>query len=395
MTRRVRIGVVVGEPSGDLLAAGLLAAMRRSMPGLEAEGIGGPQLARTGFNSLFAMDRLSFMCDVSQLAGRLFELWVLRRRLREHFLEHRPDVFIGVDAPEFNLGLEESLHAHGIRTVHYVSPSVWAWRRYRVRRMARALDRLLILLPFEEEFYQHTDVCARYVGHPVVDRILNDPAAQVGSVAAARAALGLPADGQWVALLPGSRSSELRQLTTPFLQTAAWCLQRNPELRFISSLVGAADVQRLRQERDRQYPGLPLQVFHNRMSEVMCAADAVLLASGTATLEGLLLERPMVVAYRMPWLSYALLRCLVSVRHIALPNLLAGQRLVPEFMQRQVRPEVLGSALLHWLNTPQAVRRLQEQFRGVRDQLGRGADQRAADAVLELLPPVATAGRER
>ena len=381
----MRVGIVAGEPSADLLAAGLLTALRRAVPGLHAEGIGGPHMVRAGFTSLFPMERLSFMCDLPRLVGRLAGLWQLRRSLRRHFLAHRPDVFIGVDAPDFNLGLEEMLRAGGLRTMHYVSPSVWAWRRYRVRQVARAVDRLLVLFPFEEEFYQGTGVSARCVGHPVVDRIQESRGD--GSAAGARAALGLPADGRWLALLPGSRVNELQGLVRPFLETAAWCRERVPELRCVAGLVSEADARTLLRERDRLCPGLPLWTYAGRTPTVLRAADVVLLASGTATLEGMLLERPMVVAYRMNRISYAVFRSLISVRHIALPNLLAQEQLVPEFLQQQVCPAQLGPALLHWLNTPQAVARFRQRCCKLRAALGGGADQRAADAVLELLAP--------
>ena len=384
----MRLGIVAGEPSGDLLAAGLLTALRGAVPTLRAEGIGGPHMARAGFTSLFPMERLSFMCDLSRLAGRLAGLWQLRRRLRAHFLAHRPDVFIGVDAPEFNLDLEQALRAGGLRTVHYVSPSVWAWRRGRVRKVARAVDRLLVLFPFEEGYYRDTGIRVHCVGHPAVDRMR----AARCSPAAARAALGLPAGGRWVALLPGSRANELQRLSRPFLETAAWCRARVPDLRFIAALVSDADARAFLQERDRHCPGLPLWAFAGRTPQALCAADAALLASGTAALEALLLERPMVVAYRMSWPSYALARCLVRLQYFSLPNLLAGEALVPEFLQQGVCAERLGPALLRWLHEPPEVARLQQRFRVIQDALGTTADRRAADAVLELLAAAPAAG---
>lgn len=381
----MRVGIVAGEPSGDLLAAGLLTALRRAVPDLQAEGIGGPHMMRAGFTSLFPMDRLSFMGSLQQLATRLAELWQMRRRLCEHFLAHRPDLFIGVDAPDFNLGLEEKLHAGGLRTVHYVSPSVWAWRRYRVRQIARAVDRLLLLFPFEEEFYQGTGVNVRYVGHPLADRIRGNGADL--SSGSARAALGMPADGRCIALLPGSRAGEMQRLTRPFLETAAWCHTRMPGLRFAAALVSNDAARAFLAARDRLCPGLPLRVYSERTPEVLRAADAALIASGTAALESLLLGCPMVVSYRLGWPSYALASALVSRQGICLPNLLAQEELVPVLLQHQARPDQLGPALLHWLDTPPAVAHFRQRSRELLSALGRDVDQRAAAAVLELLEP--------
>lgn len=381
----MRVGIVAGEPSGDLLAAGLLTALRRTVPGLQAEGIGGPHMMRAGFTSLFPMERLSFMGNLQQLIPQMAELWRMRRRLCEHFLTHRPDLFIGVDAPDFNLDLEEKLRAGGLRTMHYVSPSVWAWRRYRVRQIARAVDRLLLLFPFEEEFYQGTGVSVRYVGHPLAERVRGSGGEL--SLTAARATLGLPADGRCIALLPGSRTGEMQYLARPFLETAAWCHARVPELRFAAALVSKDAVRTFLAERDRLCPGLPLWVYSERTPEVLRAADAALIASGTAALESLLLECPMVVSYRLNWLSYTLASFLVSSQHICLPNLLAQEQLVPVFLQHRARPDQLGPALLHWLDTPPAVAHFRRRSRELRSALECNADQRAATAVLELLAP--------
>jgi lipid-A-disaccharide synthase len=323
------------------------------------------------------MERLSVVGLVEGLR-RAPELLPARRRLAERWRASPPDVFVGVDAPDFNLGLERRLRAGGVPTVHYVSPSVWAWRRYRVRKVARAVDRLLVLFPFEADFYDRHDVPVRYVGHPVADRIPMEP-----EPSQARQALGLPGGGEWVALLPGSRLGEVARLAGPLLGAAQWLRARRPGLGFL--VPAASPETRVLIEKALQGRDLPLRLFDGQSRTVMAAADVVLLASGTATLEALLLKRPMVVTYRLSPLTYALARRLVRVRHVALPNLLAGRELVPELLQDRATPEALGAAVLRYLETPGAVAALQDSFREIHRALRRGADERAAEAVLGLL----------
>jgi lipid-A-disaccharide synthase len=372
----LRLAVVAGELSGDLLGAGLLRALRARLGGLECEGVCGPGLEEAGCSGLYPMERLSVVGLVEGLR-RVPELLPARRRLVARWASQPPDVFVGVDAPDFNLGLERRLRARGVPTVHYVSPSVWAWRRYRMRKVARAVDRLLVLFPFEADFYERHGVPVRYVGHPLADRIPLEP-----DVAQARRELGLP-DGEWVALLPGSRVSEVARLAGPLVGAAHWLHARRPGLGFLVP-AASAETRAVLQEA-LQGQDLPLRVFDGQSRTVMAAADAVLLASGTATLEALLLKRPMVVTYRLSPVTYAIAKRLVRVRHVALPNLLAGRDLVPELLQDRATPEGLGAAVLRYLEEPAAVAALQASFREIHQALRRGADDRAAEAVLELL----------
>ncbi|HKJ10567.1 MAG TPA: lipid-A-disaccharide synthase, partial [Gammaproteobacteria bacterium] len=332
----IRIGIVAGEPSGDLLAADLMRAVHERVPDAVFEGVAGPRMIEAGCRALYPLERLSVMGLVEPLK-HLPGLLKMRRGLRRHFMAERPDLFIGVDAPDFNLSLEASLKAAGIPTVHYVSPSVWAWRRYRLHKIARAVDRMLTLFPFEADFYREHGVRVSFVGHPLADLIPADIDSR-----AARRDLGLAEQGPLIALLPGSRESEVARLAQPFVETAAWCLKRRPELRFVAAFASAATRQLFEQAQARWAPSLPITLIDGRSREAMCAADAVLLASGTATLEALLLKRPMVVAYRLAPLTYWLARRLVRTRYYSLPNLLAGRRLVPEITQHEVIADVLG-----------------------------------------------------
>ncbi len=372
-----RIVLVAGEASGDLLGADLVDALRRRLPQARFEGVAGPRMTAQGVDALYGAERLAVMGLVEPLA-RLPELLGIRRALIRRWRRDPPAVFIGIDAPDFNLGLAGALRRAGIPTVHYVSPSVWAWRRYRLRKIARAVDLMLTLFPFEARFYEDHGIPVRFVGHPLADRfpIKPDPAQ-------ARRSLGLEEHHHYLALLPGSRQSELRALAGVMQRTAAWLHTRRPELRFLVPLINRQAREIWEAERTRLSLDLPFRLFDGRSREVMEAADAVLLASGTATLEAMLLKRPMVVTYRMHPLSYHLYSRLVNVDHVALPNLLAGEALVPELLQDQATPERLGEAVLQALETGAGP--LVEPFTALHRQLSQDASARAADAVVELL----------
>lgn len=375
----MRIGIVAGEASGDFLAAGLIAALRKRVPGLHAEGVAGPHMKAAGCEVLCPVEKLAVMGLVEVLA-HYRELHALRRRLIRHFIENPPDVFIGVDAPDFNLGLERALRRAGTRTVHYVSPTVWAWRRYRLRRMAGSVDLVLTLYPFEEAVYREARVPAVCVGHPLADRIPEQPDRD-----AARARLGLEGGQPLVALLPGSRVTEVARLADAFLGAAAFIAGRRPEVSFAASFISDRTESLFRERLARSgVAGLPLHIFRGRSHDVLEASDAALLASGTAALEAMLFKRPMVVAYRMHWLTFRVLKALVSVRHAAMPNLLAGRTVVPELLQDDCTPERLGAAVLRWLEEPAAVEELSKTFSDIHGDLRRGASDRAADAILGL-----------
>ncbi|MEQ6342639.1 MAG: lipid-A-disaccharide synthase [Gammaproteobacteria bacterium] len=377
----IRIGIVAGEASGDLLGAGLIRAIKARFPDAVIEGIAGPAMIAQGATALYPLERLSVM-GIVEVLGRFRELHAMRASLLRHFLENPPDVFVGIDAPDFTLGLERKLKDAGIPTVHYVSPSVWAWRQWRIRKIARSTDLMLTLLPFEARFYEEHHVPVRFVGHPLAEMIppLADPQA-------ARAALGLPSRGEIVALLPGSRMSEINFLAAIFIQAAVWCVRQRPGLQFVIPLATPATRERFTEILNSVAPDLPVTVFEGRSREVMAAADVVLLASGTATLEAMLLKRPMVMAYRLAPLTYWLAKRLVKIPYFSLPNLLAAKPLVPEFIQDAATPENLGHAILDYLIHPASAVALQETFAGIHASLRQGADQQAADAVLSLISP--------
>jgi lipid-A-disaccharide synthase len=363
----MRIAIVAGETSGDRLAAGLISGLRRHCPDLQVEGVAGPRMIEAGCRPLYPLERLAVM-GVVEVMKRYRELHGMRRRLIEHFLAHPPDVFIGVDAPEFNLDLELALREAGVRTVHYVSPQVWAWREGRLAKIAKAVGLMLTLFPFEEVYYQR---------HGVAVPLEMDKKDL-------RESLGLPLEKTLVAVLPGSRANEWRYHTEPFIETARWLHQRAPEVHFVVAAPSTHGRQRFEEALQRLGPELPVSLYDGQSREVIGASDVVLTVSGTATLETLLLKRPMVVAYRMGPLSYLIARALVRVPYIALPNLLAGRQVVPELIQADVRPDRLGAEILDWLNQPERVSALEEEFSRIHQTLRHSANEAAAEAVWEF-----------
>lgn len=376
----MRIGIVVGEPSGDLLGAGVIRALRAQLPQAVFEGIGGTEMGTNGFHSFFPLETLSVM-GLTEVIKHIQRIKNCRKQLIKHFLENPPAVFIGIDAPDFNLSLEQTLKSALIPTVHYVSPSVWAWRQYRLKKIRRACDLMLTLFPFEADYYQRYQIPVKFVGHPFADAL---PLQGIDKKSA-RLQLNLPTEGTFIALLPGSRRTEIRQLSKPFLQTAQWLSTRCPTLKFIVPFINA-DTQTLFIEQMADLNvDLPMTLVRGHSQTAMAAADVILSASGTATLEALLLKRPLVVAYRLSPLTYWLAKRLVNIPWFSLPNLLAGERLVPEFLQNQVIPEQLGRAVLHWLEQPTQVDLLNARFLTLHQQLRQGADCQVAQAVLCLI----------
>ncbi len=381
--KTLRIGIVAGEASGDILGAGLIRALREHCGELVVEGIGGPLMLAEGCRSFFAQDRLAVMGLIEPLK-RLPELLHIRRSLREHFIANPPDVFIGIDSPDFNLSLEQSLREAGIRTVHYVSPSVWAWRQGRLKKIARAVDLVLTLFPFEEKFYrehasEYPGLRAVCVGHPLADSI-----AMEADVIAARAQLDFSVGSQAVALLPGSRAGEVARMGRLFLDVARWCLHERPDLCFIMPAANLAREQQLRAILV-DYADVPVRLVTGQSQLCMAASDAVLMASGTTTLEAMLLKKPMVVAYKMAALSYAIISRLLKVPYVALPNLLADEKLVPELLQGEATVENLGKALLVTLNDDVRAGQLQRRFSELHHAIRRDASRTAAVAILSLL----------
>ena len=375
------IGLVAGESSGDTLGAALLEALRARVGNIEAFGIAGPRMRAAGCEVWADSHELAVMGLVEPLA-HLPRLFALRRRLVRDMVRRRPQVFVGIDAPAFNIGLEAKLRAQDIPTVQYVSPQVWAWRQGRVRSIAAACDLVLCLFPFETGFYSEHGVRAEFVGHPLADQIPLET-----DRALARKALGLSSQATVIALLPGSRLGEVRRLGEDFLRAAVWLQAQRPDLTFIAPMASQRVRAVFAAQRERVAPALALQLFDGQAQQLLIAANAVLVASGTATLETLLIRRPMVVAYRFSALTAFLLRSLglVKVSHFSQPNLLTGKALVPEFLQEQVNGPALGKALLKQLTDGAAKQVLQEEFLKVHRQLRVGAADRAAQAILNLL----------
>lgn len=370
---RLRIALVAGEASGDILGAGLMRALKSRHPDIDFIGVGGPLMEAEGMASYFPMERLSVM-GLVEVLGRLRELLKRRKALVQTLIAEKPDVFIGIDAPDFTLNIELQLRRAGIKTVHYVSPSVWAWRQKRVLKIREGCDLMLTLLPFEARFYEEKGVPVRFVGHTLADTIPLE-----ADKAAARSELGLP-EGPLVALMPGSRGSEVGKLGGLFLDAAQKIRESRPDVRFVLPCANAArreQVEQLLEGRD-----LPVTLLDGRSHVALAACDAVLIASGTATLEALLYKRPMVVAYRLAPVTYWILKRLVKSPYVSLPNLLAQRMLVPELLQDAATPEALAQALLPLLGAGEEQTR---SFDQIHRSLRLDASNQAADAVLGLI----------
>ncbi|NRB56514.1 MAG: lipid-A-disaccharide synthase, partial [Salinicola sp.] len=365
---------------GDILGAGLMVALKRRHADIEFRGIGGPRMQAQGLDSLYPLETLSVM-GLVEVLKHLPGLVKVRRHLKRDALAWRPDIMVGIDAPDFNIGLERQLHDQGVRTAHYVSPSVWAWRQGRVKTIAKAVDGMLTFLPFEADFYAEHRVPVAYVGHPLADEL-----PLVNDRGAARRELGLAPDVPTLAVLPGSRGNEIRFLGEMFLRAASALRQR---LGALQVAVPAASPERQRELEAllAQFPDLAADtvIVEGRSREVMTAADAVLLTSGTAALETMLCHRPMVVAYRMAPATYWLAQRLVKTRWISLPNLIAQETLVPELVQDAVTPESLVETLLPWFEDESVRSALERRFAAMHAELQRGASERAATAITSLV----------
>jgi lipid-A-disaccharide synthase len=373
----LRIGFVAGESSGDQLGAALIDALRTRVPGVVCFGVAGPKMIAAGCEAWASAEELAVM-GLAEVLRHLPRLLRLRRALVARFAAARPDVFVGIDAPEFNLGLAARLKARGLRTVQYVSPQVWAWRQGRVRTIGRACDLVLCLLPFETSFYANHGVRAVFVGHPLADQIPLDI-----DRGAARRALQIAPAATVVALLPGSRRGEVERLGAEFARAAAWIAARRPAVEFVAPMATRAVRQVFERQAAATLPSIRLTDTGAR--EALAACNVALVASGTATLETLLSKRPMVVAYRLAAATVFVARRLALVKspYMALPNLLAGRALVPEFFQDEVTAAALGSALLRELDDPGRAALLEEEFRRIHAQLRCGAAEHAAQAILD------------
>lgn len=375
-----RVALVAGEASGDLLGAGLVQELRERWPDAEFAGVGGPQMRQAGMDTWHDAGELAVM-GLSEVLRHLPRLLRLRSGLRRRLLEWQPDVMVGIDAPDFNLGLERWLKQRGVRTVHYVSPSVWAWREKRAQQIGKSADMVLCLFPMEPAIYARHGVDARFVGHPLADDMPMRP-----DRARARARLGLMADAPVLAVLPGSRLGEIARLGADFLQAAGLVAEGLPGLQVVIPAANA-DCRAAIEQLLQSHPLPGARVIDGQARHAMVASDVVLLASGTATLEAMLAKRPMVVGYRVAGSTYRLVKGLgmLKVDHYALPNVLAGEELVPELMQDECTPALLSDAVLRWFREPAAVEALVPRFDAIHESLQRDASVYAARALDELL----------
>lgn len=373
----MRVAMVAGEASGDLLASLLMAGMRRRWPDLQAQGIGGPRMSGQGFEAWWPSDRLAVRGYVEVLR-HYRGIAAIRRRLAGRLVSDRPAVFIGVDAPDFNLGLEAGLRRAGIPTVHFVCPSIWAWRGGRVRTLAQSADHVLCLFPFEPALLESHGVAATYVGHPLADAIPLEPPRE-----AARQALGLGVEEQVVALLPGSRRSEVHCIARPLLEAAALLVRRRPGLRFV--LPAAPGLRALLDPLVARHGPPGLQVLEGRSHEALAACDLTLIASGTATLEAALFKRPMVIAYRMHPLSWQLMKRMAYQPWVGLPNILSREFVVPELIQEACTPQALAREALQWLEDAPRAAALRQRFLTLHESLRRDTAQRATDAIAQIV----------
>jgi len=372
--------IVVGEHSGDTLGAGLIVSLKKHYPNANFIGIGGDKMQALGFESLFAMEELSVM-GIVEVLGRIGRLLHVRKSLVQYFTDNPPDVFIGIDAPDFNIGLEDKLKAKAIKTVHYVSPSVWAWREKRIFKIAKATDMVLALLPFEKAFYDKHQVPCTFVGHPLADDI-----ALENNKSQARHILNLPQNKKILALMPGSRSGELFRLLTPFFQSAQQLINDDNDLVVIAPMVSEKRAEQFNALKAQIAPELAIDVIIDKTQLVMAASDCLLTASGTVTLEAALIKRPMVICYKFNTMTYWLAKLLVKLQWFSLPNLLANKSLVPELLQGEVDAIHIVPLIKDRLYQDQS--QLNEAFIEIHEQLKCDASKQAAKAVIDLLPTI-------
>lgn len=376
----IRIAIVAGEASGDSLGSHLVTALRARLPQAEFFGIGGPKMIAAGVQSLFPMEKLSVM-GFHEVLRNLFSLLAMRRNLKRKLIAMQPHVFVGVDAPDFNFNLERALRRRGISTVHFASPSIWAWRGGRIHMIKRAVDHMLVLFPFEKAIYDQAGIPATYVGHPLADVIPVE-----NDCNAARDQLKLNHDATIVALLPGSRRSELHMHADLFIQTAMRLRELVPEVQFLVPVMTKETRHLFEVALYRnQAQNLPITILFGHAREAMAASNCVLVKSGTATLEAALLKRPMVITYRIPKSTYLLVRRRFYLPYFGLPNVLAGRFIVPELMQDKATPDSLAQALLTWLEDKAGRETLAEEFKKMHLELRQNTAQRATDAILGIL----------
>ncbi|UPK80431.1 lipid-A-disaccharide synthase [Proteus vulgaris] len=376
--RPLVIGLVAGETSGDILGAGLIRALKQMHPNVRFVGVAGPLMQAEGCEAWYEMEELAVM-GIVEVLERLPRLLKIRKNLTQRFSALKPDVFVGIDAPDFNITLEGRLKQKGIKTIHYVSPSVWAWRQKRVFKIGKATDLVLAFLPFEKAFYDKYQVPCRFIGHTMADAIALNPDKK-----AARKHLGIPENVSCLALLPGSRHAEVEMLSADFIKTAQLLKQQIPTLHIVVPLVNTKRRIQFEQIHQDIAPELDIQLLDGQAREAMTASDATLLASGTAALECMLTKCPMVVGYRMKPFTFWLAKKLVKTPYVSLPNLLAGREIIKELLQEECEPRALAEQLLPLLTDEEKVHQLKEVFSQLHSAIRCNADEQAANAVLEL-----------
>ena len=381
MQKKVVVGIVAGEASGDLLGSHLLLALKEARPDVQFIGIGGPKMKSIGMDVMFPMEKLAVNGYVEVLK-HYREIVGIRKKLRDHFLAQPPDIFIGIDAPDFNLGLETVLKQHDIPTIHYVSPSIWAWRGERIHKIKRAVTHILTLFPHEAKIYQEAGVPVDYVGHPLADMIPEQPQREQ-----MRETMRIPQSAKVFAMLPGSRQGEVKRLANTFIETAKLVYLQHPEARFLVPLASRETRGIFEQAlHDCDALELPLTMLFGHAQDAMVAADGVLVASGTATLEVALVKRPMVITYKLNALTYRLMKPKGYMPYYGLPNILCGRFVVPELMQDDATPENLTQALLNLVNDKNAVAALEQTFLELHRTLRQNTAQKAATTILQYLP---------
>lgn len=377
MNKPLRIGLIAGEASGDILGEGLIKALKLHYPDAVFEGIAGPKMVAQGCKALYPLEALSVM-GFAEVLGKLRSILRIRKAIIAHFIATPPDIFIGIDAPDFNLTVERKLKEKKIKTIHYVSPSVWAWKQWRIHKIAKATDLVLAFLPFEKAFYDKFNVPCQFVGHTLADQLPLIPEKSL-----ARKKLGLSDTDQLLAILPGSRKAEVEMLGPLFLQAASIISQQYPEIKFIVPMVNDARKKQFRVQQKLYAPSLPLQVFDGQASAVLQSADTVLLASGTAALEAMLAKAPMVVAYRVKPITYVIAKSLAKIKYTSLPNLIAGKEVVKELSQYDCTVEKIVAQLQRLLTEDNSA--MVDTFTQLHQLIKCDADTQAAQAVVDLL----------
>ena len=380
MGRAVRIALVAGEASGDLLGSLLIPALKEKLPDAIFYGIGGPKMQAHGFDAWWPLEKLAVMGYIDSLKN-FREIFAIRRQLKKRLLEQRPDIFIGIDAPDFNLGLETDLKAAGIKTIHYVSPSIWAWRGGRIKKIGRAVNRVLALFPMEPALYEKEGIPVSYVGHPLADIIPLETSKQ-----AVREKLGMPRSLPVFALLPGSRKGELERMADTFVQTAKLIRERLPDAQFVVPLTTRETRLQFETAIYKQQAGdVPFRLLFGHAQDALGAADVSLVASGTATLEAALIKRPMVITYKIAPSSYWIGKRMVRSPYVGLPNILAGRFVVPEILQDEATPENLAAALMKLYEDKESAAAIVEAFTDIHLQLRQNNAEKAANAVIQCL----------